>query len=70
MPTDHRLTVVPDPGEGVRTSLPRGSDTADQLVCGECGQVLALARRPRPAGEGLLRCPRCGAVNDTGSPAR
>lgn len=78
---DVAMFVIPEPGPGERTVLTRGQLTGtafvDQgpyfvgeeevnYVCGECSLALAAGLSSTGQLETLvLRCPRCGAFNET-----
>ena len=68
------LTIIPKPtpwsrsvlgpAEGLSGPLIKGSGRVD-LVCGECTEILAAGVADQQLQNLVLRCPSCGAYNET-----
>ena len=73
----HRLTVIGESLLGARAALSlsrtggvffAGSQEAPNLLCGKCEWILVSGRLRGSLGDLVLKCPRCGAFNDTSLP--
>ena len=65
-----RLSVIPKPGEGVRTVIEskvspafKGEGEVD-YICGCCGAILAENVRQGQIKNIVIHCPKCGQYNE------
>jgi hypothetical protein len=72
------LTIMPEPDPGTRSVFQRvgegtvffaGRATQTSFDCGKCHTALMVGVVLEQAGGAVLRCPNCGAFNDTQSAA-
>lgn len=68
------LRVIPEPAAGTRSVLAytgegtvvmRGSAMGHDYVCGACAAVLLEAVPRGQVRNVVVKCPACGAINDT-----
>ncbi len=74
VPKRRLLNTIPEPAPGTRSVLVpaeglsgpliKGSGPID-LVCGGCGKVLAAAVGEQELQNLVLKCPSCGAYDET-----